>query len=113
MLASTEKRWSPGIKPLVGLARLCSGFRRMFPGLRRRSAIDGVLEHLGSLPLTAHSSLALVRLYTDTLLLGITPQSVTLLSKRNDENIFAADRANLEALGLREQSLSQTEGGAR
>ena len=113
MLASTQTPFKPRANPFVGLARLCAGFRRVFPSLRRRSALDGVLEHLGSLPLTAHSSLALVRLHKDTLLLGITPQTITLLSKGSDESIFAADRTNIEAVALREESLSQSEAGVR
>ncbi len=114
MLASTQRLFKPRVNPIVGLARWCVGVGRALPSLRRRSAIDGALEHLGSLPLTAHSSLALVRLYKDTLLLGITSQSITLLSiKGNDESIFAADRTNLETVALREESLSQTESGGR
>ncbi len=98
---------------VVGLAWLCAGLRRIVPSLRRRAVLNGMLEHLGSLPLTAHSSLALVRLHNETLLLGITPQSITLLSKGNDESIFAADPTNREAVALREESLAQTEGSDR
>jgi flagellar biogenesis protein FliO len=58
----------------------CALLRRLFPTLKRRASIDGALEHLASLPLTAQSCLALVRLHQETLLLGITPQSITLLS---------------------------------
>ena len=36
------------------------------------------------MPLTAQSSLAVVRLHNETLLLGITPQSITLLAKGNE-----------------------------
>jgi flagellar biogenesis protein FliO len=43
-----------------------------------------MLEHLGTMPLTAQSSLALVRLNGETLLLGITPQNISLLAKGND-----------------------------
>jgi flagellar biogenesis protein FliO len=101
----------PRTNPLVGLATWCAGFCRVLPRLRRRSALDGAIEHLESLPLTAHSSLALVRFYNDTLLLGITPQSITLLStKGHDESIF---RANPDAVALREEAFSQTESGAR
>jgi flagellar biogenesis protein FliO len=57
----------------------------MIPALARRSAVAGALEHLGSLPLTAQSSLALVRLNQETLLLGITPQGITLLTKAGVE----------------------------
>ncbi len=98
--------------PLVGPARLCAIFRRLFPRLHRHSAFDGALEHLGSLALTAHSSLALVRLYKETLLLGITPQSITLLSKGNDDSV-APDRTNPEVVALREEPLPQTESAVR
>jgi len=63
---------------LSGYAAL---LQRLVPALRRRGNLGNALEHLGSLPLTAQSSLALVRLQGETLLLGITPQSITLLTK--------------------------------
>ena len=68
-----------------GLAGFAAFLRRMIPALARRSAVAGALEHLGSLPLTAQSSLALVRLNQETLLLGITPQGITLLTKGGAE----------------------------
>jgi hypothetical protein len=69
----------------TGIAGLTAFIRRIVPALARRSSAAGALEHLGSLPLTAHSSLALVRLNKQTLLLGITPQGITLLSKDGGE----------------------------
>ena len=113
MFVSTQTPSKPRGNPLVGLTRLRALFRRVFPSLGRRSAFGGALEHLGSLPLTAHSSLALVRLYKETLLLGITPQSVTLLSKRSDEGTFVPDRMNTEPIALREEPLSQMESPVR
>lgn len=56
-------------------------WQRIVPALRRRAVAGNALEHLGSLPLTAQSSLALVRLHGETLLLGVTAQSITLLTK--------------------------------
>lgn len=56
-------------------------WQRLMPALRRRAVADNALEHLGSLPLTAQSSLALVRLQGETLLLGVTAQNITLLAK--------------------------------
>jgi flagellar biogenesis protein FliO len=68
------------VSPLV-LTRLGMFLRRLLLRAARQVPIQGVLEHLGSLPLTAQSSLALVRLQRETLLLAITPQGVTLLTK--------------------------------
>jgi flagellar biogenesis protein FliO len=68
-----------------GIAGFAAFLRRIIPALARRSAVAGALEHLGSLPLTAQSSLALVRLNQETLLLGITPQGITLLTKGGAE----------------------------
>ena len=95
------------------LAGLCAFLRRIFFGLGRRSVVGGALEHLGSLPLTAHSSLALVRLHKETLLLGITAQSITLLSKENGEAVFGPDNSTAEPLTLREEPLPQVEGSTR
>ena len=55
--------------------------QRLLPALRRRGNLGNALEHLGTMPLTAQASLALVRLQGETLLLGITPQNITLLTK--------------------------------
>ena len=65
----------------TGLSGCAALLQRLMPALRRRGNLGNALEHLGSLPLTAQSSLALVRLQDETLLLGITPQSITLLTK--------------------------------
>lgn len=56
-------------------------WQRIMPALRRRAIAGNALEHLGSLPLTAQASLALVRLHGETLLLGVTAQNITLLTK--------------------------------
>jgi flagellar biogenesis protein FliO len=72
-----------------GIAGFAAFLRRMIPAFGRRSAVGGALEHLGSLPLTAQSSLALVRLHEETLLLGITPQGITLLTKGVPETRIA------------------------
>jgi flagellar biogenesis protein FliO len=44
------------------------------------------------MPLTAQSSLALVRLHDETLLLGITPQNITLLAKAEGDSAGAPAR---------------------
>ncbi len=59
-------------------------WQRLVPALRRRANSQGALEHLGSLPLTAQSSLALVRWRDRTLLLGITPQGISLLTQGDE-----------------------------
>jgi len=81
MFASLKKHSTPTHDGWSAIAGLAAFIRRIVPALARRSAVAGSLEHLGSLPLTAHSSLALVRLNKQTLLLGITPQGITLLTK--------------------------------
>ena len=67
----------------TGLSGCAVLLQRLMPALRRRGNLGNALEHLGTLPLTAQSSLALVRLHGETLLLGITPQHITLLTKVN------------------------------
>ena len=56
-------------------------FQRFIPALRRRASAQGTLEHLGSLALTTQSSLALVRWQDRTLLLGVTPNGISLLTQ--------------------------------
>lgn len=68
--------------------------QRFMPALGRRGNLAGVLEHLGTLPLTAQSSLAVVKLHDETLLLGITPQNITLLAKGNDAELPAHSDMN-------------------
>jgi flagellar biogenesis protein FliO len=97
----------------TGFTGLCTFLRRIFSGLSRRSVVGGALEHLGSLPLTAHSSLALVRLHKETLLLGITSHSITLLSKRNDEVRVVPNSIAADPVTLHEELHAQAEGPAR
>jgi len=58
---------------------------RWLPFAGRRSVAGTALQHLGTLPLTTQSCLALVRVYKETLVLGVTPQSVTLLTKTDSD----------------------------
>jgi flagellar biogenesis protein FliO len=60
-------------------------FHWLMPALSRQRTIGNALVHLGTLPLTAQSSLSLVRLHDETLLLGITPQNITLLTKTHGD----------------------------
>jgi len=77
----SSKNSREGRRDAGGLSGYAALLQRLLPALRRRGNLGNALEHLGSLPLTAQSSLALVRLQGETLLLGITPQSITLLTK--------------------------------
>ena len=72
-----------GFRELNSLGGVIS---RWLPFAGRRSGLGTAVQHLGTLPLTAQSSLALVRVYKETLILGITPQSVTLLAKADADN---------------------------
>ena len=71
--------------------------QRLIPALTRRKSAGHCLEHLETLPLTAHSSVALIRAGGETLLLGITPQGISLLAK-NPASAMESD-APLEAQG--------------
>jgi flagellar biogenesis protein FliO len=93
--------------------RLGTLLRRFFSGFGRRSVVGGALEHLGSLPLTANSSLALVRLHKETLLLGITSSSITLLSKSNEEVGFGLASITPDPVKSDEPRLLATGGAAR
>jgi flagellar biogenesis protein FliO len=79
-----RKNFAPLAPPVVGLSGLAALIQRFMPALGRRGSVGGMLEHLGTMPLTAQSSLALVRLNGETLLLGITPQNISLLTKGSD-----------------------------
>ena len=81
MFPFSFKNYLQGRQGGTGLSGCAALLQRLMPVLRRRGNLGNALEHLGSLPLTAQSSLALVRLQDETLLLGITPQSITLLTK--------------------------------
>jgi flagellar biogenesis protein FliO len=99
-----------GASSFTGLRTL---LRRFFSGFGRRSVVGGALEHLGNLPLTAHSSLALVRLHKETLLLGITANSITLLSKSNEEMVVGPNSVAPDRVESREEWLLPTGGAAR
>jgi hypothetical protein len=104
MLANTRASRFTGLRTLL---------RRFFSGFGRRSVVGGALELLGSLPLTAHSSLALVRLHKQTLLLGITSNSITLLSKGNEEMGFGPNNVGPDLIKPREEWFFPMGGAAR
>ena len=84
---------TPSRPALIDLTNLGSAIARWLPFAGRGAAVSASLQLLGTLPLTAQSSLALVRVHSETLVLGITPQSVTLLTKTSDRHshIIPAD----------------------
>lgn len=84
MLGFFSKQVSPIRQDVAGWSSCAALWQRVLPALRRRAVAGNALEHLGSLPLTAQSSLALVRLHGETLLLGVTSQNITLLAKGVD-----------------------------
>ena len=78
------------------LATLGDVIGRWLPFASHRSTAGAALQHLGTLPLSTQSSLALVRVYNETLVLGITAHSVTLLTKTaDDRSISALPSANV------------------
>ena len=85
-------------RPFSDLTHMASLMSRWLPFSRCPAAIGASLQHIGTLPLTAQSSLALVRVYNETLVLGITPQSVTLLTKASAQtsNSVPADSDPVE-----------------
>ena len=66
---------------LLDFNSLSSVIGRWFSFGGRRSGLGTAVQHLGTLPLTPQSSLALVRVYKETLVLGITAQNITLLTR--------------------------------
>jgi flagellar biogenesis protein FliO len=88
------KQRAPSRQEVSGLQGLGALIQRFLPGLGRRGNLAGTLEHLGTMPLTAQSSLALVKLHDETLLLGITPQSITLLAKGNQSTAHTITPTN-------------------
>jgi flagellar biogenesis protein FliO len=59
---------------------------RVAPLLAQKGRTDRLLKHLGTLSLTPQCSVALVRVGRETLVLGVTPQNVSLLARASLEN---------------------------
>jgi flagellar biogenesis protein FliO len=93
VFSSKGKNCAPLAPPVVGVSGLAAWIQRFVPALGRRGCVGGMLEHLGTMPLTAQSSLALVRLNGETLLLGITPHNISLLTKGSDPAAGASQTA--------------------
>jgi flagellar biogenesis protein FliO len=66
--------------PLLDFTAGAQSIMRWLSLTRRRSAKRS-LQLLESVPLTAQASIALVRFESETLVLGVTPRSVTVLTK--------------------------------
>src|SRR5690242_4201700 len=78
-------------------------FRGFAPLLGKRSLLGQRLEHLGTLPLTTQSSLALVRFNHETLLIGITTQNMTLLAsapESTDREVPGTEKAGRGSLAV-------------
>ena len=88
LLKKTSARALPDFGGLAGWSDI---LRRFMPALRRRACDDGALERLGSLALTAQASLAVVRWRDRTLLLGVTPQGISLLTQAEEPKSLASD----------------------
>lgn len=68
---------------LGGLVFIAILARRLQPLLAQRGGSKGALKHLGTLALTPQCSVSLVQVGKETLVLGLTPQNVSLLAKAN------------------------------
>lgn len=66
---------------LGGLLLVAFMARRLQPLLGRASGYEGALKHLGTLTLTPQCSVSLVQVGKETLVLGLTPQSISFLAK--------------------------------
>ena len=97
----------------AGIPSWSALWRRLWQALSRRSASHGALEHLGSLPLTAQSSLALVRLNKETLLLGVTPQGITLLTKNREQNTEGVRKGGCKKKPTEREGFPLTESAVR
>ena len=91
MFSLLKKSPARALPEFGGLAGWSDILRRFMPALRRRACADGTLEHLGSLALTAQASLALVRWRDRTLLLGVTPQGISLLTQGEEPKNLSSD----------------------
>lgn len=80
---------------------LGAALRRLVPALARRRGAGQRLEHLETLPLTAQSSVALIRAGAETLLLGITPQGISLLARNPAPALESNADSALDAQGSR------------
>jgi flagellar biogenesis protein FliO len=79
---------------LIGLLGVIFVAQRFLPRLRQQLQSMGKLQSLGLLTLTPQCSVAVVRAGRETLVLGLTPHAVTLLTKTNDVDVLSGERAD-------------------
>jgi flagellar biogenesis protein FliO len=77
----TLTAWIPFALVVGGLVLAGTIAVRVLPLLTQKGRTDRLLKHLGTLSLTPQCSVALVRVGGETLVLGVTPQSVSLLAR--------------------------------
>ncbi len=70
---------------IVFILGLAYAARRFLPLLRDKYRSRGILRHHGTLALTSQCSVALVQAGRETLILGLTPNSVTLLGRTTED----------------------------
>jgi flagellar biogenesis protein FliO len=69
---------------LIGVIGIAVVMRRFAPQWGQRLQLAGRLQHVGLLSLTPQCSVALVRIGQETLVLGLTPHAITLLTKTSE-----------------------------
>src|SRR5215471_4784562 len=87
---------------VTGLIAGAYAIQKLAPKLGRRFLAAGQLQPLGFLTLTPQCSVAVVRVGRETLVLGLTPHTVTLLSRTPDHGTVATGEGN-EATGAEEK----------
>jgi flagellar biogenesis protein FliO len=90
-MAETGLLGQTGVIVLVSLIGLACGVRRFCPQVSQRFRARNHLESLGLLALTPQCSVALVRAGQEMLVLGVTPQAVTLLAKMPEAAVFGKE----------------------
>ena len=107
MFFSRKKKSPTALAELGSLSGWSVILQRFLPTLRRRASGERALEHLDSLALTAKSSLALVRWRDQTLLLGVTPQGISLLIQNEEPKQPASHRSANTAESLSSKELGR------
>jgi len=93
--------------------------RRFAPHWGQRLQLTSRLQHLGLLSLTPQCSVALIQIGPEILVLGVTPHTVTLLTKANTgAGLVETERKEVMSTGSSERDdrvsvLSQNPGAAR
>ena len=105
----TENLFSGQIFVLLLLSLLAGVYavQRLLPKLGRRSQAADRLQTLGFLPLTPQCSVALVRVGHETLVLGLTPHAVTLLTKTGSLIPLDAQSTEQETTGRSDEGIER------